>query len=97
RSKRDWSSDVCSSDLFRAKALSFPTIIPNTSPLQLGALPLATVQCLSSKLANITALQICIWKKGSLTSNLDWIVHLLQSYRVKRSEERRVGKVCSTK
>src|SRR5699024_3786766 len=62
------------------KALSFPDINPNASPLQFDALPLGIVLYLSLQFANITTLLICIWKRDSLSSNLDWILHLLQSY-----------------
>src|SRR5207249_5582713 len=81
RSKRDWSSDVCSSDLFRRQAALLPQ--------QLQLQEHGRQDELREGLAEIES---AAQRAAALTRQL-----LLFSRRQVRSEERRVGKECRSR
>src|SRR3989440_2209191 len=81
RSDRDWSSDVCSSDLIRLRILASP------------AAQLVSYRFFSPRnrrLANLFAGSICPLERRGRR-------RLIQSAAAGRSEERRVGKECRSR
>src|SRR5690606_40182355 len=86
RFSRDWSSDVCSSDLSaKLVALGIDTVLPT---LDSGALKLNS----SSNFTQFTELPASSFLKTSPEA----CKYKLPSPAVFRSEERRVGKECSS-
>src|SRR5699024_11781005 len=83
RSKRDWSSDVCSSDLFLWGAVS-------------EFLPWTSIQLVSSGediLVSEALDRSSLWDKGPEQAIVSLVLRTLPG-GVRRSEERRVGKEC---
>src|SRR5207249_6585207 len=92
RSKRDWSSDVCSSDLWTdcGSRDFWLTIRPSNSDLPLSPesdLAAPAAPSISRRLRSWSALISLLLKQ-----TVDW----LTSGAPARSEERRVGKECRT-
>src|SRR5204862_5340035 len=88
RSLRDWSSDVCSSDLLLALAWS-------TSYVAVLRLPLPSVAAMTTVVVPLgagTDPRKPLVK--STVTGLPWMVTDAGSLTVPRSEERRVGKEC---
>src|SRR5699024_11479951 len=82
RSKRDWSSDVCSSDL---------SVFGHRTPLQLTDLPVAVLYVLAVTSVGVYGIVLAGWSSGSTYPLLGG---LRSTAQVIRSEERRVGKEC---
>src|SRR5206468_9765814 len=87
RSDRDWSSDVCSSDLARAlgapdRRLIARHILPNTLP------PLIVQATTSFPVAILAEAGLAYLGLGTQPPNPSWGLMLREA----RSEERRVGK-----
>src|SRR5256884_2512299 len=80
RCSRDWSSDVCSSDLL-------------TKPIELADLGRAVQRALKRREMLLESRQLNQWLKEEVTTR----TAELQRARMKRSEERRVGKECRSR
>src|SRR5207247_8290162 len=92
RSTRDWSSDVCSSDLTLWRALKLDEVLERLLPEGREAAPWATmaaVLVLARLCEPLSELHIAeTWYRGTALEDL----FALSSPLVNRSEERRVGK-----
>src|SRR5206468_7012684 len=90
RSDRDWSSDVCSSDLKRLKVLALTDNVP---VLTAWANDTDYERVFAAQMENfVTAGDVAFGISGS--GNSASVLRALQLAREKRSEERRVGKGC---
>src|SRR5690606_39544345 len=81
RFSRDWSSDVCSSDLFIQSPLTTVEVVPrNTVEFEVNGVPVVA----TSGAGEINPLQVLVPGAYSFSHE-------------SRSEERRVGKECRTR
>src|SRR3546814_12820661 len=89
----DWSSDVCSSDLYRERIAAWPRIIKRYAviPMQIS------VPCHRQAVRNsldLTANQPAFIRMNAKARGFLLSDQILRHYKVGRSEERRVGKEC---
>src|SRR5206468_7500141 len=96
RSDRDWSSDVCSSDLLThdpERMASYDADPLITRPISVNIL-LSLYETAERIVADAQAIVI---PTQLLVSGADWVVHHAPQHRFFRSEERRVGKECRSR
>src|SRR5690606_41170492 len=90
RFSRDWSSDVCSSDLFSSEMAAGEPVIPF---YPLGIVSGATL-CDTTYAREGDPARLTYWTDHKGTA---WAVSGEGEFDVYRSEERRVGKECSSR
>src|SRR5699024_11234285 len=96
RSKRDWSSDVCSSDLVLPNVLHIPTLFVYYYLILLEFLQVTNLDFLLQVYLKYHHYSYDLYLK--LVSHFEHLGHLLHdSVTHERSEERRVGKKCRSR
>src|SRR5690606_41050276 len=93
RFSRDWSSDVCSSDL-ATLAFLCEAYCEDEAPDENGKMQTRTVMKFNPRLAPIKAAVFPLVKKDGMPEIAQEIYGALKAAGITRSEERRVGKEC---
>src|SRR5205809_5030891 len=84
RCSRDWSSDVCSSDLTASRLCGKDEMLKPSYSLSENGQD-ARVSMLTGRATS---------HKATLSTSKTYTTHMLPTFEPKRSEERRVGKEC---